>query len=359
MTKEKYSFKLNFIISFAYYALNIILVFIIFKYAFKLLLPFILALMVSIIIEPFIIAFIKKFKFKRSYSSIIFVSIFYIVIFAFLTLLCAFSMDGINKLFKDLPQYYSNIKESINKIIEIITSKASGKLLSSMADVLNNLDTSDLPRILLGNFGSKLITPISEFIKTIPTMLLSVLITIISTFFISSAMPDIKKFIFEKLDESKKDKIINIKRTTFKILKKYVSSYTILMTITFSELLVMFYIYRIKPAITLSLIITLVDILPVLGVGTIIIPWATISLLSGDINKALILLSIYLIVTVVRQILEPRIIGKSIGLNPLITLISMYIGFKLFGLIGVILSPIAAILIFEIKKAVSIDKTKL
>ena len=122
------------------------------------------------------------------------------------------------------------------------------------------------------------------------------------------------------------------------------------MLLTFVELSIAFLIFDIQPSIPLALMISLVDILPILGIGTIMIPWGIICLLTGDITLASIIFSIYAVITVIRQIVEPKIVGKNIGLPPIITLPAMFIGMSLFGIKGLFISPMIVTIVYDLNK---------
>ena len=128
---------------------------------------------------------------------------------------------------------------------------------------------------------------------------------------------------------------------------QYLRACVALAFITFSELLVGFLVLEIPYAFTLAVLIALVDMLPILGAGTALIPWAVWEWATGDRYYAIGLLIILTVVTVVRRFAEPRIISSGIGLSPITTLIAMYIGFKLFGLGGLFLAPLVAVLILN------------
>ena len=127
--------------------------------------------------------------------------------------------------------------------------------------------------------------------------------------------------------------------SVFKLLK----GYAILMLMTFLELSAGFLILRVKYALLLSLLIAVIDILPVLGTGTVLIPWGIAEILFKNTGLGIGILVIYAVITVIRNFAEPKIIGRQIGINPLFTLLSMFIGIKLLGFAGVIIFPTALI----------------
>ena len=122
------------------------------------------------------------------------------------------------------------------------------------------------------------------------------------------------------------------------------------MLITFVELSLGFLLIGQKNAILLGAIICVIDVLPVLGTGAVVIPWALISLFTGNIWKAIGLILIYIIITIVRNFLEPKVIGNQVGLHPLITLLSMFCGLKLLGIIGLFGFPLTLIVINDLYK---------
>lgn len=144
-------------------------------------------------------------------------------------------------------------------------------------------------------------------------------------------------------------KIVNFLIEVKKQLKttgyKYIRAYLLMISITFVQLFIGFRILKIDYAFTIALLTAIVDILPVIGVGTVLIPWSAVLLLSGDFFTGFGLLIIFIITALIRQFIEPKIIGVSIGLNALATLIAMYAGFKMFGFIGMFTIPLFVIII--------------
>lgn len=131
---------------------------------------------------------------------------------------------------------------------------------------------------------------------------------------------------------------------------KLLRAYLLLMLITFVELAVGFWLLKVPDAPVLAAVVAVVDVLPVLGVGTVLIPWAVVSLLVGEGASGVWLLVLYLIITIVRNVAEPHLIGERVGLPPLITLLCLYLGWQAAGLIGVVLMPLAATVLVQLQK---------
>jgi len=136
-----------------------------------------------------------------------------------------------------------------------------------------------------------------------------------------------------------------MKNGVFSSLFKLLTAYLIIMSITFTELLIGLSIIHVKYSIVFAFLICIVDILPVLGTGTILIPWTIYEFIIRDTRMGVSVLTLYIVILVVRQLLEPKIIGHQIGVHPLISLISIYAGLQLLGAIGLILGPIIMIII--------------
>ena len=132
---------------------------------------------------------------------------------------------------------------------------------------------------------------------------------------------------------------------------KMLRGYIIILLITCAELFIGFTILRLEYAFVLAMLIAIMDILPVVGTGTALIPWGVYQLIIGNVWMGLGLLVLYAAITVIRQIIEPKIIGKQVGLTPIVTLMAMYLGLQLFGIIGMVCLPILLIIIVKLQES--------
>ena len=155
----------------------------------------------------------------------------------------------------------------------------------------------------------------------------------------------IVSFLKSTLNKNVYDSLIKAKRTTFSVAGKYLKAQLLMVFTTFLLLLIGFFILNVEYALLLAFLISLVDAIPILGTGTILIPWAVISLISKKSALGWGLLSLYGVCALTRQIAEPKIIGNKLGIHPLISIISIYVGVQLFGLWGLIIGPISAVLL--------------
>ena len=203
----------------------------------------------------------------------------------------------------------------------------------------------------LTSFSSKIPGAIMCFVSSLPGVLLFLLTLVVSTFYIGADVCSINRFISRLVPKEDRPRLFKIKEKLMRAAKKYVKAYAIILLITCVQLFVGFMILKIPYAMTLSVMIALIDILPVLGVGTVLVPWSIVLYIMGDSYTATGLLIIFAVIWVVRQISEPKIVGESIGIPPLITLAAMYIGFKLMGFSGLFVFPIGAIIVKSVYDA--------
>ena len=197
---------------------------------------------------------------------------------------------------------------------------------------------------LLSSLASRLPDLAASLFSALPSVLFFLIVSVVACFYFCTDGVSITRSFGAFLPHRWKQKMPQIKENLRDVLKKYVKAYGVLLFLTFALLLVGFWILRVEYAFLLAFLIALADLLPVIGVGTILIPWGIVMLLQKQFYLGFGLLILYLVISLVRQVAEPKVLGKSLGLHPLLTLFATYVGFTLFGLLGMILAPVAALL---------------
>lgn len=201
---------------------------------------------------------------------------------------------------------------------------------------------------LLSNAVSAVIGAIpsvaGRILQMLPSLVLGIVITVVAGFYFCMDREGIAASVAFLLPTALRERASSWRERSKRISWRYLRAYLILMLITFSILLVGFLVLKIPYALLLALLCAVVDMLPVLGVGTILIPWAVVLLLQKKFYLGIALLILYAVCALTRQIAEPRLIGKSLGLHPCLTLFATYAGFALFGVIGMLLAPFLALL---------------
>ena len=178
--------------------------------------------------------------------------------------------------------------------------------------------------------------------------MIELLFAVISSFFFIIDYEGICEYAKKRLPKKAVGVMADMRDKFFVIALRYIRSYTIIMIITFGELLLGFIIIGAKNAAVYALLIAIFDVLPVVGTGAVMIPWAIFELLRGNVGYGMGLLIIWGAVTVVRNVIEPKIVGKQVGLHPLVALIAMFVGTKLFGFVGLILLPLSLSIVLSV-----------
>lgn len=230
-----------------------------------------------------------------------------------------------------------------------------GHLLESIQTALANLDNS-LPAALQGKLleairsavstlAGKLPSLVGSVVAKMPSILLAGVISVIASLFITAEYEKVCTFLKGLVPRRLRrlaDAVSDIMRNS---VLKFLRAYFLILCITFAEVTVGLLICGVKFPVGIAAITALIDILPVFGLGFVLWPWSAYCFAVGDYRLAISLLVLYAIVQIVRQFIEPRLVGRSIGMHPLLTLVSMYVGLKVFGAVGLFALPILVLII--------------
>lgn len=184
----------------------------------------------------------------------------------------------------------------------------------------------------------------ASLFSALPSILFFLVVSVVSCFYFCTDGVRISRDVSAFLPQKWRQKLPRMGQEMRNVFRGYLRAYGILLGVTFALLLIGFWALRVEYAFLLAFLIALADLLPVIGVGTILIPWGIVMLLQKNFYVGFGLLILYLIISLVRQVAEPKVLGKSLGLHPLLTLFATYVGFSLFGLFGMILAPLLALL---------------
>ncbi len=202
---------------------------------------------------------------------------------------------------------------------------------------------------LSGHMGEALMDALPPLlgsaVLSLPNVLLFLLIAVVSAFYFSLDADKIGAAFLSLLPATYRERFTAWRAGAFRLGVSYLRSYAILTAVVFVLMLVGLLLLGVKYALLLSLLLAALDILPVVGVGTVLVPWGIFSLLLGDVRLGIGLLLLFGVSEIVRQVLEPRLVGAALGIHPLLSLFSLYLGTRLFGFFGLILGPFLAVLI--------------
>lgn len=278
------------------------------------------------------------------------------VIFELRTLIRS-AQDMITRISDD-EEYAARIIGQINSFFPF------GDVSDKLWEIRNNLD-AQLWNVFLSlgeNISGDVISFLGDAAIFVPDAILTFAVVIIATYYFAIDRVKVNCFFLSLFPKGMRSLVKYARDILAKTVGKYLRAYGILFVITFVCLLFAFSLMNLKYAFILALVIALIDLLPVLGTGTVLLPWAIIDIAAGDYGTGIALLVTYAAITVLRQIIEPKIVGKFIGIHPLAALASMYIGLKLMGILGIFIFAIGAILISKIldlrKEVIEEMKTK-
>lgn len=327
-----------------------------FKYLFSYTVPFLVSWGIAYLVYPVAVKLNEKTKISRKIWS------FFLVFLILITLLSLLFLIG-NKILYEIQNFVAYLTENSEKIAEYFEKafeffNSIGEklpILSSFqnTDFFENVSSNisvlinNVWKSLLERLGSAVPDIASAIVMALPNILLVSLISVISSFYFAIDIDTVNKNIKQVLPKKIGDYLSKFKQRGIIGLKKYLKAYCILFVITFAELIIGFWILGVDYAFVLALLISLIDFLPLFGAGAVLAPWGIILLLMKKYFLGIGLIVMFVLMTVIRQIIEPKIVGKSLGVHPILTLITIYLGYKLFGLFGMIFLPIATLILFS------------
>lgn len=303
--------------------------------------PFIVAIITAIILEKLVEYIVKKTKISRKIVGTALVILVYALIVFLIYLLVSKLIKEAVAITIDLPTIFDYIKEKYNLVyekyisaIKNIPDSISEKIYEIGMDFFSNLS----------KYITKIFNSAVDFIMFIPNIFIYAVITLLATLFLVTDRRKLSMYVHDIFPKRFVRKISNIFRGIVNSLAQYIKSQFIMIGITFIELLIAFFILKQEYPFTLALVIAIIDALPIVGVGGVLIPWGVYSAITGDMSLAIGLLITYAVIIILRQLIEPRIVSNNLGVHPFLTLISMYIAFKIFGIVGLIIGPIVMVI---------------
>ena len=344
--------KKTFIINAAYYGIIAIAVLLVSQYILPIMVPFIIAFVVSGLLQLPLDKMNFKHKSMRKLASIGLCAIFYLIVFVIVLVVGARLIKETGDLIRAIPRLFSELVPFINHGFDELEVTVAA-YDANLATVIDQMGTSTLKTIsqTVTDFSAKALILVTGYATSIPGLIVNVVITVISTFFMAIDFDLILGFLKKLIPSSKKELVDTSMHYTKSMIGVYIKSYTMLFTLTFIELTIGFTLLKIPYAVLLALIISIFDLLPILGTGGILLPWALILVVMGNLKLAAGIAALYVIITAVRQTLEPKIVGAQIGLHPLATLIAMLVGLRLFGLVGLIVFPVTLAVITAMNRS--------
>ncbi len=346
--KEKYK---EFLLRFAFWAAIVIIVVAFFRYLLGPLTPFLIALAVAAIVQPLARKIAPKIKTNKKLVSLLLVLLCYILLVGIIVLIVAGIVSVIVDWANTLPDFFTDsmqpaLIELGDKIIRLLSRfdpDINKNIEAAIPDIISKVGGSVM------DFSMTVVGWASSVGSRLPEAMLATVICIIASIFIAIDYDKLSGAVTGFLPE-RVNRILSIaKKALGEIVGKYVKSYLIILLMTFAQIFIGLLLIGIEDAVYIAVLIAVFDLLPIVGSGLILAPWAIINLLRGDLAMGIGLAALWIIVIVVRQYAEPKIVGKQVGLHPLVTLLCLWVGLKLAGGIGMFAMPIGLLILLELQ----------
>lgn len=332
----------KFLINFTYFGVLFALAFVALRYGLSIVAPFAMGFFIAYGLKRPIALLKRKTGLKGNLPAIITVTLFYGTIGALITLLSVKAASLLAAVILELPKMYAThvlpFFMDILQNVEGVLMKMDPVLVKALDEVAT--ETLLSMEAMVSGLSVKVMGFATGVAAAVPGLFIKLVLMIISTFFIAIDYERLTGFCLRQMSESAKTLFLQVKEYVVGTLWICVRSYALIMSITFVELSIGLSLIKINHALLIAFVVSLFDILPVLGTGGVMIPWAILTAVQGNYPIALGLGIIYVVITVIRNIIEPKIVGSQLGLHPVVTLCSMFVGAQFFGVVGLFGFPI-------------------
>jgi len=354
----------NFIINAIYYMVAAILIFVAFKYIPQFAMPFVVSFLIALVsiqlakvLQRLMNKKCKSVSLARSrltwkisaILSNILIMLGLVLIIATIVTPVVISAIG---LVKELPSFYNHtispgLSVFFNRVKDASQSLGEGAHRAISEWIENGSETV---KGILTSASEKAFSWTATQAMSLPNFVLQLIVTVISSFFITIDYKWILNTMEKLISEKAANKVRRVSISLFEMIFKFLRSYLLIMLITFLEISFGLWIAGVPNPFLFGLLIAIFDIFPLVGSGMVLLPWAIISFAIGKTYQGIVIFILYVIVVVVREIIEPKIVGTHVGLKPIVSLVCMYVGSKLFGVVGLFGLPIVAAIYFDAKK---------
>lgn len=313
------------------------------KYLLPVLLPFLLGAVLAVAAEPVVRLGTRKLKLPRGVATGVGVSLMLIFLAGILSLLGALAVKEVGVLARSLPAVEQTVQQGMvavqDKLISLVQPLPDGLRTVMTQKVLDLFGNGS---VLLQQAADRVPGAVSSVLSWLPDGALGLGTGVLAGFMMSARLPRLRKSIAEKLPTSWKEKYLPALRRVRSSLWQWLKAQGKLMAVTYGIVALGLTVIGVRYGFFWAILVALVDAVPVLGTGTILIPWAVTQLLQGRMLRGIGLLATYAASLLTRTVLEPRLVGRHLGLDPLLTLVFLYAGYRFWGILGMILAPLLA-----------------
>ncbi len=309
--------------------------------------PFVIGWLIALIANPLVRMLERRLKVARKHTSMLLIIAVLAAIIGGIYFIGMKAVQEVGSLIDQTPAIYTSFREDFQEAgenLSLIIEELPEGIQEGISDFQNSL--GDVIGTAVGKISQITVDQAGNLAKNLPSILIAIIFTILSAYFFIADRDKILEFGREHTPQIIQQKWKMLEQCFKSIFGGYFKAQFKIMGVVFVILFVGFLILKVDFAIVVAFLVSLLDMLPFFGTGTALIPWALFKILSGDMKYALGLVILYLTTQLVRRIIEPKVVGDSIGIDPLWTLICMYTGYRFAGVFGMILAvPVGAILV--------------
>jgi sporulation integral membrane protein YtvI len=324
--------------------------FLVYRYALGLIAPFIIAFLLCSLVHPLVRRIKKAMKTEHNVVSFIVMLLVYALVGTGLFWLIMGISFWLRDRFGQLTGFYEDTlapsMEQAWEALSVFLGNLPGDLQIQMGTVHEAIMQG--VQTLITALSQRGLNMVTSFTGGLASFLVSFVFTILLSFFISIYYDSVVLFLKKQLPEKVRDNIEETREIMRGTVGRYIVAYLKVMAITFAELCAGLLLLGVPNAVFIAAGVAILDAMPIVGTGTVLIPWAIFELVRGNFTLALGLIILYAVITFVRYIVEPKIVGDNIGLNPVVSIMSIYLGLRLFGVVGMILMPICVKIVLEL-----------
>lgn len=266
-----------------------------------------------------------------------------LIIFGGVALIVSAVVFAVGEAWDFLTELVGN--EELYKILEKIMNPISGILGDGEEAAKLESEVGEAIKEMLSSLLSSLVGIISSFAKSLPRALVFLLVSLVSSVYFSLDLDRINGFVKDVLPKKAARGLVHFKDKFLSVLVKYLRSYLIIALFTFIIMLFGFLVLGVRYAVLFAFIVSLLDALPLIGVGTVLVPFSIYEMIFGRLSLGIGLIVLFISHALLRQFIEPKIIGKSLGIHPVVSLVLLYAGYFLFGFFGLLLIPLFTVIV--------------
>lgn len=320
--------------------------------------PFVIGWMIAIIANPLVRWLESKVKIVRKLSSvIIIIGVIGIIVLIGYGIVSKVIFEG-QKLIENAPEIYSSLERDFYNTadnFEGVYQRIPKDMQAQISDIGEQVN--EYMGNLVKAVGAPTVQAAGDFARNIPSTIIAIIVTFLSSYFFIAQRDQIMDFWEKNIPKSFQNNMTILTSSLKEVIGGYFKAQFKIMLVVGIILLIGLLILDVNYAIILALLISFLDMLPFLGTGTILIPWALLEFFSADYKMVIGLVILYAVTQLVRQLIQPKVLGDSIGLNPMLALIFIYAGYKLSGVWGMLLAVPIGMIVIRLYEAGLFDYT--